>query len=148
MTKASAARIARRGRGRPPKDEEDLIVRELALAYQLAWGRGPQKAGRGTRWRGAQEARDLALAWLEGVPARPTKLPRGYRKAAARSMLGGFDLPHATFEGREGAIAKNRRGGGVRRDVVLAWVDVLRARDEKDLLRCLKALVDALSVWL
>jgi hypothetical protein len=135
-THHSRRRVVRRSRGRPPKDEEDLTVRELALAYQLVWGQGPQRA------------RDLALAWLEGVPDRPSKLPRGYRKAAARSTLGGFVLPHATFEGREGAIAKNRRGGGVRRDVVLAWVDVLRARDEKDLIRCLKALVDALSAWL
>jgi hypothetical protein len=133
MTKSLIRRVARRSRGRPPKDADDLFVRELARAHQLAWGLGPQ------------EARDLALAWLEGVPGRPTKLPRGYRKAAAGSMLGGFLLPDATFKGREGAIAKNRRGGGVRRDVVLAWVDVLRARDEKDLLRCLKALVDALS---
>ena len=65
-------------RGRPPKEEDDQNVRELALAYQVVWGLGPQRA------------RDLALAWLEGSPSWPTMLPRGSRKTAAHSRLGGF----------------------------------------------------------
>ena len=120
-------------RGRPPKEEDDQNVRELALAYQVVWGLGPQRA------------RDLALAWLEGSPSWPTMLPRGSRKTAAHSRLGGFWLPHATFKGREGALAKSRRGDWVRPGVVMAWVDVLRAADKKELIRCLKALVSALS---
>jgi hypothetical protein len=119
--------------GRPPKDEDDLIVRELALAYRVAWGLGPQMA------------RDLALAVLEGRACWPTKLPRGSRKTAVGSKLTGAWLPHATFKGREGAIAKSRRGDWVRPDVVIAWAGVLRAEDEKQLIGCLKALVDALS---
>jgi hypothetical protein len=119
--------------GRPPKDADDQIVRELALAFELVRGLGPQ------------QARDMALACLEGIPDKPTKLPPGYRKAPARSRLTAFVLPHATIKGREGAIAKNRRGGLVRPDVVRAWIDVLRAEDEKELIRCLKELVDALS---
>jgi hypothetical protein len=120
-------------RGRPPKDANDKIVRELALAFELIRGLGPQ------------QARDMALACLEGIPDKPTKLPRGNRKAPARSRLTAFVLPHATIKGREGAIAKNRRGGLVRPDVVRAWIDVLRATNNKELIHGLQALVDALS---
>jgi hypothetical protein len=118
-------------RGRPPKD--DLLVRELALAHEVAWGLGPQ------------QARDLALAVLEGRHDKPMRLPRGSRKVSAGSKLAGYELPLATFEGRERSIArKTKRGDGVRRDVVVAFVRLLRAKDD-DLIECLRALGDALS---
>jgi hypothetical protein len=126
------ARALRRGRGRPPKD--DQLLRELALAAEVAYGLGPQ------------QARDWAVAVMEARPDRPTKLPRGYRKAPAGSKLAGYVLPSASFAGRETAIRQKikREGGGVRRDVVVALFRLLRARDE-DLVRRLQALVDALT---
>jgi hypothetical protein len=152
-------------RGRPPND--DLLVRELAIALEVARGLGPQKA------------RDLALAVFEGRPAWPTKAtsrakrsrrklgylvigrqyrvrvralgdriwvsPRGSRKAPAGSKMTSFKV--SGIEGRERTIARKiKRGEGVRRDVVKAFADLLRAKDE-DLLRCLRALVDALKAW-
>lgn len=124
--------MTRRGRGRPPK--YDQLVRELALAAEVAYGVGPQ------------QARDWAVALMEARPARPTKLPRGFRKAPVGSKLVGYELPRATFAGRETAIRQKikREGGGVRRDVVVALFRLLRARDE-DLVRRLQALVDALT---
>jgi hypothetical protein len=109
-----------------------LLVRELALALEVARGLG------------AQQARDLALSWLEGVPAKPTKLPRGFRKASAGSKLVGYKLEHVTIKGREAAMARKiKRGDGVRHDVVRALFHLLRAKDA-DLIHCLRALVDAL----
>ena len=121
----------RRQHGAPAQGADDLLVRELALACQIAWGLGPQKA------------RDLALSILEGRLGWPTKLPRGIRKTMARSKLTGSWLTTGTIKGREGAIAKGRRGDRVRPGVVKAWIDVLRAGDD-DLVRSLKALVSAL----
>jgi hypothetical protein len=99
------ARALRRGRGRPPKD--DQLLRELALAAEVAYGLGPQ------------QARDWAVAVMEARPARPTKLPRVFRKAPAGSKLVGYELPLATFAGRETAIRqKIRREGG---ECVATW---------------------------
>ena len=82
----------------------------------------------------------MALALIEGHHARPTKLPSGYRKAAAKSKLVAYDLPHATFKGRDAAIARKiKRQDGVRRDVVIALFHLLRAKDD-DLIHSLRAL--------
>jgi hypothetical protein len=119
----------RRKRGRPSKD--DQLVIELALALEVAWSMG------------AQQARDFALAVLEGTLARPMKVPRGCRKAPARSKITGFELPY-TVKGREATIARKiKREHGVRRDVVMAWFELLLAKDA-DLIRCLRAIADAL----
>jgi hypothetical protein len=106
-------KVERRKPGRPPKD--DLLVRELAIAVEVARGIDPQ------------EAHDLALALIEGNHARPTKLPRGYRKAP-RIEVGGLQSA-ATFKGRGPAIARKiKRQDGVRRDVVIALFHLLRVR--------------------
>src|SRR5215471_18687624 len=91
MTRASAARVARRRRGRPRKDARDQLVVDLMAALMENTSLGPQ------------QARDLALALLEGKIATATKLPRGARKAAPHSVLLGHVLP-MSFEGRSEAI--------------------------------------------
>src|ERR1700722_279707 len=87
-------------RGRPPKD--DQMVVDMAAALMAACGLGPQRA------------RDLALSYAEGRVAAPTKLPRGSRKAAPGSLAVGYELPLATFEGRDATITQKLRRGDVR----------------------------------
>jgi hypothetical protein len=119
MTKASAARIERRRRGRPSKD--DQIVVDVAAALTEAYSLGPQ------------QARDLALAVLEGKMVTPSKLPRGAgRRALPHSVVMAYELPFATFKGRQVTILQKIRSGKLRprRDVVVALVSVLRAKDD------------------
>jgi hypothetical protein len=82
MTKVSATRVARRGRGRPPRDysdDPDLAVAEIAIALQAAWDLSERKAF------------DMALMACYGKPGPLTKLPRGARAGTWRG--GGSALP-------------------------------------------------------
>jgi hypothetical protein len=100
------------------------MVVDMAAALMAACGLGPQRA------------RDLALSYAEGRVAAPTKLPRGSRKAAPGSLAVGYELPLATFEGRDATITQKLRRGDVRPrpDVVAALVYLLRAKDD-DIIR-------------
>jgi hypothetical protein len=88
---------------------------------------------------GPQQARDLALAWLEGQQASPTKLPRGARrKAAPHSDLVGYELPKS-FEGRTETIrGKNLKP---RPDVVSVFLELLRALVAKDMAALVRAFI-------
>src|SRR5262245_1956041 len=115
-------RRAKPCRGRPPKD--DQMVVDMAAALMEAYGLWPQRA------------RDLAVAYVDGYEATPTKLPRGSRKAAPGSLLVSYVLPLATFEGRDATITQKLRRGDVRPrpDVVAALVYLLRTKDD-DIIR-------------
>jgi hypothetical protein len=116
--------MKKRKRGRPRKDMIDQLVVDLAAAVMENTALG------------SQEARDLALAWLEGKEKTATKLPRGARKAAPHSVLLGYSLP-ATFEGRADAI--RRKHLKPRHDFVARFSQLLRAVTSKDTAAMLRA---------
>jgi hypothetical protein len=107
MTKASAARIARR-RGRPPRDHaDDLAVAELAIALQAAWGLPERKAI------------DLTLAICEGTPEFFSKIPRGTKTRAAKTRMhgGSLSLPgRQSFHSRSRDIRRKLEAGRLRPD--------------------------------
>jgi hypothetical protein len=106
-----------RRHGRPRKDVADQIVIDAALAAQLLYGLGPQ------------QARDFALALLEGRRVAPSNLPRGAWKAPTGSVLASYELV-PKVKGREAAVARKLNRDGTlkpRLDVVLALIAALRA---------------------
>jgi hypothetical protein len=119
-------------RGRPRKDVDDQIVVDAALAAQLLYGLGPQ------------QARDFALALLEGRRVAPSNLPRGAWKAPAGSVLASYELI-PKVRGREATVARKLNRGAIkpRPDVVLALVAALRANEPGDRDRALKLLLSA-----
>jgi hypothetical protein len=129
MTRKNRPRIqvrrARRDRGRPREDAADQLVVDMAAALKATFSLG------------RQQARDQALAWLEGQQASPTKLPRGARRRAApHSDLVGYELPKS-FEGRtETILGKNLKP---RPDVVSALSELLRAVVTKDMAAIVRA---------
>jgi hypothetical protein len=83
------------GRGRPPNESDQIII-DMAAALMEVSTLGPQ------------QARDLALALLEGHLTTPKNLPRGYRRMPKSSILTARELP-VTFKGREGNVADKVR---------------------------------------
>jgi hypothetical protein len=117
---------ARRDRGRPREDAADQLVVDMAAALKATFSPGPQ------------QARDQALAWLEGQEAPATRRPRGARKAAPYSELVGYELPKS-FEGRTETIrGKNLKP---RPDVVSAFSELLRALVAKDMAAIVRAFI-------
>jgi hypothetical protein len=102
MTKASAARVARRGRGRPPRDySPDVEVAEWAIALQAAWGMSERAAI------------DLALTICQGEAGPPTKIPRGAKEGG----LVGYRLPmERTFHSRSADIRRTLKAGKLQPD--------------------------------
>jgi hypothetical protein len=100
-------------RGRPRKN--DQVVIDLAAAIMENFTVGPQ------------QARDVALAWLEGEQAPPTRLPRGAK--GKPGDLVGHRLP-STFEARSRTVREKRLRP--RPVVVSAFSQVLRALTSKD----------------
>ena len=103
MTKASAARIARR-RGRPPRDyseDPDLVIAETAFALEAAWGLSERTAI------------DWALVIHQAELAPPTKIPRGGKAG----MLLGHTLPRqASFHNRNRDIRRKLEAGKLQPD--------------------------------
>jgi hypothetical protein len=100
MTKASAARIARR-RGRPTYDRDDLLIAETAFALEAAWGLSERTAI------------DWALVIHQAEFAAPTKMPRGGKAG----VLLGHTLPHQeSFHGRNRDIRRKLEAGTLRPD--------------------------------
>jgi hypothetical protein len=88
MTKASAARIARRRRSH----EDDLLVAETAIALEAAWGLSERAAI------------DLALTIHQAAGVgRPSKIPRG---AKAGTVIGHALPDPETFHGRNRDIRR------------------------------------------
>jgi hypothetical protein len=88
-------------RGRPRRDysdDPDLSVAELALALQAAWTLSERQAF------------DLALAVDQGVPSKPSKIPRGAK--AKVGMLVGYALPmERTFASRSADLRRKLKSG-------------------------------------
>jgi len=115
MTKSRIRRVDRRSRGRPRKDDDDLIVVDLAAFFFSVFS---EHSG-----LGPQQARDLALAWKEGrgrelTPKEREKLPRRFQRAG---IVVRFELPvkkkgrkPVTYKGREGAIAEKLARGAIK----------------------------------
>lgn len=103
MTRASAARIARR-RGRPPRDysdDPDLVIAETAIALEAAWGLSER------------QAIDWALAIHRGESSGPSKLPRGDKAG----VVVGYTLPdRQSFHGRNRDIRRKLEAGKLRPD--------------------------------
>jgi len=103
MTKASAARIARR-RGRPPRDysdDPDLIIAETAFALEAAWGLSERSAI------------DWALTIHQAEWTAPTKIPRGSKVGT----VVGYALPHqASFHSRNADIRRKLEARKLRPD--------------------------------
>jgi hypothetical protein len=103
VTKASAARIARR-RGRPPRDysdDPDIVIAETAFALELAWGLSERSAI------------DWALVIHQAESAAPTKMPRGGKAG----MLLGHTLPdQESFHGRNRDIRRKLEAGKLHPD--------------------------------
>ena len=100
MTKASAARIARR-RGRPPSDRDDLLIAETAFALEAAWGLSER------------QAIDWALTIHQAELVLPTKIPRGGKAG----MLLGYALPRrAGFHSRNRDIRRKLEVGKLQPD--------------------------------
>jgi hypothetical protein len=106
------------GRGRPPNKNDQVII-DMAAALMEVSTLGPQ------------QARDLALALLEGHLTTPENLPRGHRRMPASSVLTARECP-TPFKSREGNIAEKAKRGVIkpRPDVVAGFVRLLRAKDE------------------
>jgi hypothetical protein len=112
MTKASAARIARRrGRG----GDDDLLVAETALAFKTAWGLSERVA------------LDCALALHRGKLGPASKIPRG---AKAGTLVGVTLADQQSFHGRNRDIRRKLESGKLQPDarVVRAFVRLLRLR--------------------
>jgi hypothetical protein len=107
------------GRGRPPNESDQIII-DMAAALMEVSTLGPQ------------QARDLALALLEGHLTTPKNLPRGYRRMPKSSILTTHELPVTSFKGREGNVADKVKRGTIkpRPDVVAGFVRLLRAKDQ------------------
>jgi hypothetical protein len=107
-----------RRRGRPPNKSDQIII-DMAAALMEVSTLGPQ------------QARDLALALLEGHLTTPKSLPRGYRRMPKSSILTARELP-VTFKGREGNVADKVKRGTIKPgpDVVAGFVRLLRAKDQ------------------
>jgi|AmaraimetFIIA100_FD_contig_123_20024_length_4201_multi_4_in_0_out_2_4 hypothetical protein len=107
MTKASAARIARRRRGRPSRDysdDPDVVIAETAIALQAAWGLSERRSI------------DLALAIHQAEPGAPTKIPRGGKAG----LVVGYTLPNQEgFHGRNRNIRRKLEGGKLRPDALV-----------------------------
>jgi hypothetical protein len=100
MTRASAARIARRRRP-AHEDDPDLLVAETAIALEAAWGLSERRAI------------DLALAIRRGKLGSASKMPRG----AKAGTLVGFTLPdRQSFHGRNRDIRRKLEAGKLRPD--------------------------------
>jgi|SRR6516165_6720945 hypothetical protein len=100
MTKASAARIARR-RGRPPSDRDDLLIAETAFALEAAWGLSER------------QAIDWSLVIHQAEVAAATKVPRGGKAG----VLLGHALPQqASFHSRNRDIRRKLEAGKLRPD--------------------------------
>jgi len=100
-------KVKRRKRGRPPKN--DQLVVDLAAAFMEVSSLGPQ------------QARDLAVAWLEGREVPATRRPRG--TAGKVGDLVSYVLP-VTLEARSETV--RRRHLKPRPVVVSAFSQVLR----------------------
>jgi hypothetical protein len=104
MTKASAARVARRRRGRPQRDysdDPDLLAAETAIALQAAWGLSERRAI------------DLALAIHQGKLGSASKMPRG---AKAGTLVGFTLADRQSFHGRNRDIRRKLEAGKLRPD--------------------------------
>jgi hypothetical protein len=128
VTRASASRRQRRLRGRPPRADQDVI--DLAAALQCI-GLSERKAI------------DLAVAWLEGKPVKPSKLPRGSRRRGG--LLVAYEVLSATFGGRAATIRQKLKkpGGPTPRFGVVVALVILLTRDAdaaRDLARRLLAM--------
>jgi hypothetical protein len=97
MTKASEERLLRRGKGRPPGD--DQAVANLAAALR-------------EEGLSARKANDLAIALLEAKESPPTKFPRGTKRRPG-SVVVGYEHPIAMFKSRESRLRKKRARGDV-----------------------------------
>jgi hypothetical protein len=104
MTKASAARIARRRGSRPRRDysdDPDLVIAETAFALEAAWGLSERTAI------------DWALVIYQAESAEPTKMPRGGK---AGTVIG-YALPHhAGFHSRNRDIRRKLETGKLQPD--------------------------------
>jgi hypothetical protein len=101
----SVARVARRRRhGRPRQDSRDQLIVDLAAALAVIFDLG------------RQQARDLALALLEGT-AMWSRRPGGLLTLS-------FRLPTATVKGRSDAIKRKRQPP--RATVVAALIALLQ----------------------
>jgi len=154
MTKASAARVARRSRGRPPSKERlavDQVIVDMAAALAEVYGLSLRRA------------RALAMALLLGKPDAdgPLRLPRGAGKLlrekldrpppraagtgkVPRFILAARKLPK-TVSGHEASVLRRLKGAKVkpRPKVVEDLVRILRAKDE-DLMRLLVSITTAI----
>jgi hypothetical protein len=81
--------------GRPRQDARDQLAIDLAAALQLAFSTG------------AQAARDLAIALLEGRAVPAESRPRGRRPDDW--LLTGYELTTATFKGRSGYLLQKSK---------------------------------------
>jgi hypothetical protein len=91
----------RHGRSpRPYADDPDVLVAELAIALEVAWGMSERAA------------LDFALAVLEAATVRPSKRPRG----AKAGLLAGYTLPSGRggFSGRARDIRRKLAHGKLR----------------------------------
>jgi hypothetical protein len=104
-------RVVHWKRGRAPKDTRDQIAIDAAEALHLAYGLGPQ------------QARDLAVALLEGHEVDDPKRPRALRPADW--VLAGYRLPLATFKGRSGHLQRKAKRMRPRPEVVLMIMRML-----------------------
>ena len=110
--------------GRPRQDERDQLAIDLAEAFRVAWQLG------------AQRARDLAIAVLEGTEVAPSKRPRGRRPADWK--LTGFENLAAQFENRSDYLRWKAKGALPPRPVVVnALAAALQSGNETELLRVL-----------
>ena len=117
MTRASPARRERRlGRGRP-RNDDDLITIEFALALKKAWGLSERKAF------------DFVVARFKSRATEPTKIPRGARKRPGGGVVGYETFPKKTVSGRAATLRQGK--GRARQDVVHALTLALRCRDAR-----------------
>ena len=84
--------MKRRRRGRPPRENAQFVV-DLAAALAEVFALGPQ------------QARDVALAWLEGEVTTASRLPR--HAIGKPGLLLGHRLPE-TLEARSRTIRRSR----------------------------------------
>jgi hypothetical protein len=98
--------------GRPRQDARDQLAIDMAAALQMAWSLG------------AQAARDLAIALLEGHAVPTERRPRGRRPDDWK--LTGFELRTATFKGRSGYLLRKSKQMLPRTAVVGALIAALQ----------------------
>jgi hypothetical protein len=116
-------------RGRPPKDNQraNQLAIDLAEALRLAHGLG------------RQEARDLAIGYLEGDGIDPRsgaglQIPRGRHQPG--SLMVALRLPYVQMKTRSRSVLRMEPRAGV----VLALTMLLRGKDEAAIRNCARQL--------